>query len=114
MEYEEYPSDIPCEWENEEADAQEWDEAYDDETQTEYCINMILVGDEFVSNEYFDITNIDYYNVILGTPFLMKWGISLDFGRIRIKGWIVPQGRLVDPADTPNAGSTGADRISLQ
>jgi hypothetical protein len=197
MEYEEYPLDIPREWENEEADAQEWDEAYDNKTQTEYCINMILVGDkyyqrkrvfmakhaksnapsaskqelmydhqlrrktqdgqldrqtkaqlisaywdiggtrahclldsgcegtmmspnfaraarlrtvpleqpvnlqlavvgsrsivnygtsgllkfgEFVSNEYFNITNIDYYDIILGTPFLTKWGISLDFG----------------------------------
>jgi hypothetical protein len=27
---------------------------------------------EFISNEYFDITNVDYYDVILGTPFLMK------------------------------------------
>ncbi|KAF8586153.1 hypothetical protein K439DRAFT_1615300, partial [Ramaria rubella] len=29
--------------------------------------------------EYFDIANIDYYNAILGTPFLCKLGISLDF-----------------------------------
>jgi hypothetical protein len=33
----------------------------------------------FVSDEYFDITNVDYYDIILGMPFLMKWGISLDF-----------------------------------
>jgi hypothetical protein len=205
MEYEECPMDIPCEWENEEADAQEWDEVYDNKTQIEYCVNMILVGDEyhqrkcmfiakhaksnvlsmskqelmydhrlrkktqdsqldyqmkvwpisaywdiggtrahclldsgcegtmmfpnfartarlrtvlleqpvnlqlavvgshsivnygtgsllkfgeFASNEYFNITNVNYYNVILGTPFLTKWGISLDFGSqggIRIK-----------------------------
>ncbi|KAF8584914.1 hypothetical protein K439DRAFT_1313280, partial [Ramaria rubella] len=29
--------------------------------------------------EYFDIKNIDYYDAILGTPFLHKLGISLDF-----------------------------------
>ena len=29
--------------------------------------------------EYFDITNIDYYNVILGTPFLWRLNITLDF-----------------------------------
>jgi hypothetical protein len=82
-----------------------------------YGISDLLKFGEFVSNEYFNITNINYYNIILGTPFLMKWGISLDFGsqgRIRIKGRIVPQGQLVDPADTPNAGSTGADCISPQ
>jgi hypothetical protein len=43
----------------------------------------------FISDKYFDITNIDYYSIILGTPFLTKWGISLDFssqGRIKIEG----------------------------
>jgi hypothetical protein len=42
-----------------------------------------------ISDKYFNITNVDYYNVILGTPFLMKWGISLDFssqGRIKMEG----------------------------
>ncbi|KAF8575357.1 hypothetical protein K439DRAFT_1304525, partial [Ramaria rubella] len=29
--------------------------------------------------EYFDIAKIDYYDTILGTPFLRKPGISLDF-----------------------------------
>ena len=29
--------------------------------------------------EYFDIVNVEYYNVILGTPFLRKIMIALDF-----------------------------------
>jgi hypothetical protein len=33
----------------------------------------------FVSDEYFDIANVNFYNIILGNPFLKKWGISLDF-----------------------------------
>ncbi|KAF8581222.1 hypothetical protein K439DRAFT_1311634, partial [Ramaria rubella] len=37
--------------------------------------------------ECFNIANVDYYNAILGTPFLHKLGISLDFrgeGCIRV------------------------------
>ena len=29
--------------------------------------------------EYFDIINIDYYDVILGTPFLRKHEVIIDF-----------------------------------
>ena len=29
--------------------------------------------------EYFDIINIDYYDVILGTPFLRKHKVIIDF-----------------------------------
>jgi hypothetical protein len=47
----------------------------------------------------------------------MKWGISLDFssqGGIRIKGQIVPQGRLVDPTEAPNVVSINAEHIPSQ
>jgi hypothetical protein len=30
-------------------------------------------------DEYFDVANIEYYDAILGTPFLRKMGINLDF-----------------------------------
>jgi hypothetical protein len=42
-----------------------------------------------VSDEYFDITNIDYYDIILGTPCVTKWGLGLDFssqGGIKMEG----------------------------
>ena len=29
--------------------------------------------------EYLDVANIDYYNIILGTPFLRCLGVTLDF-----------------------------------
>jgi hypothetical protein len=47
-------------------------------------------------DEYFDVANIEYYNAILGTPFLRKLGITLDFtspGAVRIGNESVPIGR---------------------
>ena len=32
-----------------------------------------------VVEEYFDIVNVEHYDAILGTPFLRKMGIVLDF-----------------------------------
>ena len=32
-----------------------------------------------VVEEYFDIANVEHYDMILGTPFLRKMGIVLDF-----------------------------------
>ena len=44
--------------------------------------------------EYFDIANINYYDVILGTPFLWRLNITLDFtspGVIRMGTTVVPR-----------------------
>ena len=44
--------------------------------------------------EYFDIVNIDYYDVILGTPFLWRLNIMLEFtspGIIRMGTTVVPR-----------------------
>ena len=51
-----------------------------------------------VVEEYFDITNIEHYNVILGTPFLRKMGIALDFrspGIIWIGNKVIPTGKVL-------------------
>ncbi|KIJ47525.1 hypothetical protein M422DRAFT_248951 [Sphaerobolus stellatus SS14] len=51
----------------------------------------ILLGKEKY-DEYFNITNVDYYNVILGTPFLRRFEILLDF-----KNNCVQMGKLSFP-----------------
>ena len=50
-----------------------------------------------VVKEYFDITNIEYYDAILGTPFLRKMGIVLDFrspGMAQIGNEVIPTGKV--------------------
>ncbi|KAA1473690.1 hypothetical protein DENSPDRAFT_780181, partial [Dentipellis sp. KUC8613] len=44
------------------------------------------------TDHYVDIVNIDRYDMIIGTPFMRKHGITLDFehGCIRIRGRPVP------------------------
>ena len=57
--------------------------------------------------EYFDIANIDYYDVILGTPFLQRLNITLDFtspGAIRM-------GTAVVPRNTPPEASKGVTKV---
>ena len=50
-----------------------------------------------VVEEYFDIANVEHYDVILGTPFLRKMGIVLDFrspGMARIGNEVIPTGKV--------------------
>ena len=44
-----------------------------------YGANMTIKYDGKQSKEYFDIINIDYYDAILGTPFLRKHEVIIDF-----------------------------------
>ena len=58
-------------------------------------INFGLFADfqigEKKGNQYFDVVNIDRYDVILGTMFMRKHGIVLDFDRdeVCVKGKIL-------------------------
>ena len=56
----------------------------------------IKIGRKVVK-EYFDIANIEHYDVILGTPFLRKMGIVLDFrspGMAWIGNEVIPTGKV--------------------
>ena len=54
-------------------------------------ICKIHIG-EVKTSEYFDIVNIDRYDVIIGTVFMRKYGVELDFEHdaIRVQGTAVP------------------------
>ena len=55
--------------------------------------STITFGNQCIE-EYFDVANINYYDVILGTLFLRWLGITLDFaspGSIQIGTYTVPR-----------------------
>ena len=57
----------------------------------------IKIGHKVVE-EYFDIVNVEHYDTILGTPFLRKMGIVLDFrspGIIQIGNKVIPTGQVL-------------------
>ena len=52
----------------------------------------IKIGHKVVE-EHFNIANVEHYDVILGTPFLRKMGIVLDFrspGMAQIGNRVIP------------------------
>ena len=56
----------------------------------------IKIGSKVVK-EYFDIMNVEHYDAILGTPFLRKMGIVLDFrspGMAWIGDEVIPTGKV--------------------
>ena len=66
----------------------------------------IKIGHKVVK-EYFNITNVEHYDTILGTPFLRKMGIVLDFrspGMARIGNEVIPTGKVFfdESKDTEN------------
>ena len=75
----------------------------------------IKIGRKVVE-EYFNIANVEHYNAILGTPFLRKMGIVLDF-RIPGMAWIgnevIPTGKVSfnESKDTKNNITTKGNII---
>ena len=60
-----------------------------------------------VVEEYFNIANVEQYDVILGTPFLRKMGTVLDFrspGMAQIGNEVIPTGKVFfnESKDTNN------------
>ncbi|KAJ7435034.1 hypothetical protein B0H11DRAFT_1756678 [Mycena galericulata] len=52
---------------------------------------------------YFDIVNLDRYDCVLGTPFMIKHGIVLDFGKREVR---FPNGHVIP-------GLSALDNLSL-
>ena len=58
-----------------------------------YGTHMTIKIGRKVVEEYFDIANIEHYDAILGTPFLRKMGIVLNFrspGMAQIGNEVIP------------------------
>ena len=69
-----------------------------------------------VVEEYFNIANVEHYDAILGTPFLRKMGIVLDFrspGMARIGNKVIPTGKVSfdESKDTDNNIATKGNII---
>ena len=69
-----------------------------------------------VVEEYFDIANIEHYDTILGTPFLRKMGIVLDFrspGMAWIGNKVIPTRKVSinESKDTKNNIATKGNII---
>ena len=75
----------------------------------------IKIGRKVVE-EYFNIANVEHYDAILGTPFLRKMGIVLDFrspGMARIGNKVIPTGKVSfnESKDTDNNIATKGNII---
>ena len=75
----------------------------------------IKIGRKVVE-EYIDIANVEHYDTILGTPFLRKMGIILDFrspGMAQIGDEVIPTGKVFfdESKDTKNNIATKGNII---
>ena len=54
------------------------------------------------AEEYFDVANIDYYDAILGVPFLRRFKITLNFGtnEILVGSQSYKPGDKISPGET--------------
>jgi hypothetical protein len=61
-----------------------------------YETNTTIKFGRKLYEEYFDVANVEYYDAILGTPFLRKLGITLDFSSpwtVRVGNKSIPIGK---------------------
>ena len=71
--------------------------------------SSIVFGNRHVK-EYFDVANINYYDVILGMPFMWCLGITLDFtgqGAICMGMYVVPMNTPSESSDDMQRTVTG-------
>jgi hypothetical protein len=61
-----------------------------------------------ILDEYFDVANVDYYDVILGTPFLRRFGVKIDFAE---DGEIVVGGKAYKSGSSISL--TGAKTVTV-
>jgi Aspartyl protease len=76
-----------------------------------YGTNTTIKFGHRLYDEYFDVANVEYYDVILGTPFLRKPGITLDFsspGTVRVGNKSVPIGKTSADDTSPTEGQRPA------
>ncbi|KIJ33889.1 hypothetical protein M422DRAFT_264019 [Sphaerobolus stellatus SS14] len=71
----------------------------------QYGLNAKILLSNEKYDEYFDMANVDYYDIILGTPFLHQFEILLDF-----KNNCVKLGKLSFPNRFGNITPTKADK----
>ena len=72
-----------------------------------YGAKSIIMFRTACVEEYFEVTNINYYNVILGTLFLRRLNITLDF----TSPGAICMGTTVVPRNTPPKACEGATRV---
>ena len=73
------------------------------ESTINYGTRNTMVFSHQTVKEYFNIANINYYDVILGMPFLRQLGITLDFaspGVVQIGTYEVPRNLVSESSDT--------------
>ena len=59
-----------------------------------YGANATIKYDEKESKAYFNIVNIDYYDAILGTPFLRKHEVIIKLSKIKRQNCSQPGKRV--------------------
>ncbi|KZT63163.1 hypothetical protein DAEQUDRAFT_645421, partial [Daedalea quercina L-15889] len=76
-----------------------------------YGANVPVLWGTFRGEVYFDVVNLDRYDAVLGTPFMRKFGVCLDFSQsvIRIGQHAIP---ALLPQEEEDAANHNEARIT--